>query len=183
MERKRYNSHQRTSIPMLAYNTHLLYLCAHGSKHLFERLEWVCDIDRFIKANPALVWQSLFEDAQTKGIERMLVLGLYLCHKLLATPLPEKISTKIINDPAVAKLGSHIIKLHFSTHNKQDKFYETFWLLYQMRENLSDRLHFAYRALFAPQFDDFKYVELPRSILFMYPIIRPFRLFMKYFQK
>lgn len=169
-----------TLIPMLSYNTHLLYLCAHGSKHLFERLEWVSDIDRFIRENPALAWQSLFEDAQSKGIERMLLLGLFLCHKLLATPLPENISTRVVSDPAVAKLGNHIIKLHFSTSNTSGKSYGTFRLLYQMREKLADQLSFTYRGIFAPTLEDFKYIKLPRSLIFMYSIIRPFRLLMKY---
>lgn len=171
------------TIPMLTFNTHLLYLCAHGSKHLFERIEWVCDIDRYIKSNTNLVWESLFEEAKSLGIERMLLLGLYLCHKLLASSLPENIETIVINDHIVEKLGDQIILLQFSTSDKQSRSYGTFGLLWRMRENLSDRLRFAYRGMFAPKFDDFKYIELPEQLLFLYPIIRPFRLLIKYFQK
>lgn len=168
------------TIPVLLYNTHLLYLCAHGSKHLFARLEWVCDIDRFIRSNPTLAWQSLIEDAQTKGIERMLFLGLYLCHKLLALALPKNISTQIKKDPAIEKLGNQIIKMHFTTATPQGISYGTFGLLWQMREKLSDRLRFAYRAMLAPQFDDFKYIELPKQLASMYSVIRIFRLLKKY---
>jgi hypothetical protein len=170
-------------VPMPAYNTHLLYLCAHGAKHLFERLEWVCDIDRFIRVKPDLDWQSLFKDAQAQGIERILMLGLYLSHSLLALPLPEKIKTKALNDSTVPELGQRIIEINFSTADRQGRYYGTFGILWRMRENLSDRLSFAYRALFAPKLGDFHYVELPSYLLFLYPIIRPFRLLMKYFHR
>jgi len=170
-------------IPTLNYNTHLLYLCAHGSKHTFERLIWVCDIDRIIRANPDLSWQNLFADAQAKGIVRMLLLGIHLCHKLLALPLPENIRSQAMNDVAVDKLANHIIQLHFSTSNTQGKSYTTFGLLWKMRENLNDRLRFAYCGMFAPKFDDFQYIKLPRQLIMLYPVIRPFRLAMKYLQK
>lgn len=170
------------SIPILSYNTHLLYLCVHGSKHLFERLEWICDIDRFITAKPDLAWQTLLKQAQEKGLERMLLLSLYLCHQLLALPLPTNIRLKVLNDLAVKKLGAQIIKLNFSGTNTQNKSYRTFYLLWQMRENFTDRLLFTYRGLFSPKFDDFKDLALPKQLRLLYPLIRPIRLLAKYFR-
>lgn len=170
-------------VSMLAYNTHLLYLCTHGAKHLFERLEWVCDIDRLIRAKPNMDWQSLFEDARTLGIERMLLLGLYLAHQLLGLPLPRKISVKVFNESEVEALGRQIISLNFSTPDKQGRSYGTFGLLWRMRENYTDRLRFAWRAMFAPKFDDFKALQLPAYLVFLYPVVRPFRLLVKYFRR
>ncbi len=169
------------SIPIPAYNTHLLYLCAHGAKHLFERLEWVCDIDRMIRVTPDLNWQSLFEEAKERRIERILRLGLYLSHKLLSLPLPENIKTEVMNDAAVKDLGQRLIDMNFNTSDGQGRSYRSFFLLWRMRENRSDRIRFAYRAMFAPKFDDFIFIKLPRHLLFLYPIIRPFRLLAKYF--
>ena len=170
------------AIPILAYNTHLLYLCAHGSKHLFERVEWICDIDRLIREKPDLAWKDLLEEARAKGMERILLLGLTLCHQLFELPLPTNISTLVLNDPAVKKLATQIIKLHFSTTIIQDKSYRTFWLLWQMREKPADKIRFTLRALFSPKFDDFKSLVLPKRLLFLYPLIRPIRLLTKYFQ-
>jgi hypothetical protein len=172
-----------SAVPVLASNTHLLYLCAHGAKHLFERLEWICDIDRFIRSKPDLAWSDLFEDARSLGIERIVLLGLYLSHTLLDLPLPENIKSGVSNNRVVKKLGQHIIDLHFSTPDRQGRSYGSFSLLWRMRENPTDRLRFAYRALFAPKIDDFKYIALPRHLVFLYPLIRPFRLGSKYFRK
>jgi len=178
-------------ISMLSFNNHLLYLCVHGAKHLFERLEWVCDIDRMVRTREAMVstqenqltreWSGLFEDAKVLGIERMLLLGLSLAHQLLALPLPKDISDKVLNDSAVQALHQQIISQNYSRQENRGRSYSTFGLLWRMRENYSDRMRFAWRAMFAPKFDDFKAVQLPAGLVFLYPFIRPFRLFFKYF--
>lgn len=168
-------------VPVLSYNHHLLYLCAHGAKHMFERLEWVCDIDRLIRSKPDLPWQALQQQAKKQGIQRIMLLGLHLCQTLFDLPLPENIKLSIQNDPNVDKLARQIIKLNFSNSNVKGKSYSSFGLLWRMRENFPDRLRFAYRALFAPKFNDFEYITLPNYLLFLYPVIRPFRLLIKYF--
>ena len=184
---------ENAAVFMLSFNNHLLYLCVHGAKHLFERLEWVCDIDRMIRTRETMIstqadqlaqeWSSLFEGAQALGIERMLLLGLSLAHQLLALPLPEEISAKVLNDSAVQALHQQIIDKNYSRPEGRGHSYSTFGLLWRMRENYVDRLRFAWRAMFAPKFDDFKAVQLPAGLVFLYPLIRPFRLFFKYFRR
>jgi len=172
----------KQSINALSFENHILYLCAHGSKHLFERLEWICDIDRAIRSQGEVDWQHLLEEAQKLGVARMLFLGLALAKLFFDLPLPQEITKKIEVDPHIPSLVQKVITIHYS-EEKQEKSYSTFWLLWQMRENLSDRLLFAYRGLFAPKFDDFKFIQLPKQLAFLYPIIRPYRLITKYFYK
>ena len=171
-----------TLLPTLAFETHLLYLCTHGCKHLFERLEWICDIDRAIRSRASIDWPSLLEKAQEKGIERMVLISLYLCRELLKLPLPEEIESKMAGDTHTVGIGRRIIALNLSTGRGIRKSFGTFALLLKMRERPSDRLRFAFRALFAPKFDDFNTLALPKSLLFLYPVIRPFRLLVKYFR-
>ena len=167
-------------IKMLSFENHILYLCAHGSKHLFERLEWICDIDRAIRAQDNVNWEHLVLEAKSLGIERMLLFGLHLSQQFFNLSLPKEIIQKIDNDQDIESLTSKVIDLHYSEKNTT-KSYSTFWLLWQMRENFSDRLRFAYRGLFAPKFDDFKFIQLPKQLTFLYPLIRPYRLITKYF--
>ncbi len=172
----------KQSIKMLSFTNHILYLCAHGSKHLFERLEWVCDIDRAVRSQEHVEWDVLLQEAKALGIERMLLFGLSLAQEFFSLPLPQEIKTKIAADKELSPLKKQVITLHYSEQDGT-KSYSTFWLLWQMRENISDRLRFAYRALFAPKFDDFKFVQLPKQLLFLYPLIRPYRLVTKYFKR
>jgi hypothetical protein len=172
-----------TDIPLLPPEEHLLYLCVHGSKHLFERLEWVCDIDRSIRADPDINWDYLLNEAEKRGIQRMFFLGLALCQQFFGLSLPDNIRNEMEKDQTLPKLISKIIEIHFSQSAKQGKSYGTFGLLWSMRENLSDRLRFARYAFFAPKFDDFNFIQLPKPLTFLYPIIRPFRLLTKYFKQ
>jgi hypothetical protein len=83
----------------------LLVLCVHGSKHLWDRLSWVCDIAELIRAYPELKWESVLEEAIALGAQRRLYLGLYLAKDLLRAALPEKVSQRILRDSATASLA------------------------------------------------------------------------------
>jgi len=169
--------------PVLSLEPLLLYLCAHGAKHLFERLEWVCDIDRSIRSNPDIDWQSLVHEAKSLGIKRMLFLGLALSQHFFKLDLPEQIIKQIEEDKALPSLIAKVIEVNFSQTSKKGKSYSSFGLLWSMRENLSDQLRFAWRGLFAPKFDDFLFIQLPKHLAFLYPLVRPYRLLTKYFKR
>ena len=171
------------SIHVLPYEEQILYLCTHGSKHLFERLEWICDIDRSIKVNPAINWQYLLNEAEKRGIKRMLYLGLELCRHFFKLDLPEFIQENIKEDRVLPGLISKVIKANLSEPTKGGKDYSYFMLIWDMRENLSDKLRFTWYAFFAPQFDDFTFIQLPKYLAFLYPLVRQFRLVRKYIQR
>ncbi len=168
-------------VPVLCSEQQLLYLCTHGAKHLFERLEWVCDIDRTIRSNSDINWIYLLSEAEKLGIKRMLLLGLALSQEFFKSELPKTIQQKIKEDRAVPKLLSKIIEISFSETLQEGKNHSYFGLVWKMREHLSDRIRFAWHGLFAPQFDDFIFIKLPRHLIFLYPLIRPYRLAVKYF--
>lgn len=169
-------------IPVLPVEQQLLYLCVHGSKHLFERLEWICDIDRSIRTHTDIDWVYLVNEADKLGIRRMLFFGLSLSQQFFSLPLPKQIEKAIAEDKDIPKLISKVIEINFSETSKKGKSYSSFGLLWSMRENLSDQLRFAWRGLFAPKFDDFLFIQLPKQLAFLYPVIRPFRLITKYFK-
>jgi hypothetical protein len=169
----------RRSVPTLSFENHILYLCVHGSKHLFERLEWICDIERILRSRSTIDWERLSAEADALGIERMLLLGLNLARLFFDLPLPRKIAARIEADPAVEQLTHKVITLHYATAEHPGSPHGSFRLLWQMREKRGDRLRFAYRAIFAPKFDDFSFVKLPKQLLFLYPFVRPIRLLLK----
>jgi hypothetical protein len=86
----------------------LLYLCAHGSRHFWLRLQWICDVAQLIRRNPALDWERVMEQARIAGGQRMLFLGLALAHKLLAAPLPPEIAREVHGDAHTAKLVQRV---------------------------------------------------------------------------
>ena len=45
-----------TQINVIKNEEFLIYLCVHGAKHMFERIEWVVDIDKFNKSLAVLTY-------------------------------------------------------------------------------------------------------------------------------
>ena len=169
-----------TDITTMNLEQQLLYLSIHGGKHLFERIGWICDIDRTLRISSKIDWRLLLDEAEEMGTKRMLFIALYISHKLLSTPLTSDIQHKIDKNRVVKKITKKIISLQFGSKKIKYKAFKKFIILYGMRENQIDRVNFIYHSLFSPKFDDFKTIKLPNFLWFLYPIIRPIRLLVKY---
>jgi hypothetical protein len=74
-----------TRMKTLSADDLLFSLCVHGSRHLWERLGWICDVAELISRR-SLDWGMLLDRAAKADSERMFLLGLYLAEKLLETP-------------------------------------------------------------------------------------------------
>ena len=93
-----------TDVRTLSAEDLLLFLCAHGAKHLWERLGWVCDVAQLLRARPGLDWDRLLQSARKVGAERMLLLGFFLAHDLMGVELPALILRKTSADAEVKRL-------------------------------------------------------------------------------
>jgi len=171
------------TVASLSSHQHLIYLCIHGAKHLFERLEWICDIDRSVRSHSTLDWEALISQADRMGVKRMVCLGLSLSRDLLGTPLPNMIAQEIMRDNVLYGIQKKIIQTGFSDVSGTVKSYGTFGILWQMREDLRDRICFLWQGIFAPKFNDFVMIQLPGKWAYLYPLIRPLRLILKYFKR
>lgn len=98
------------SVETLEIGALLLYLLLHGSKHYWERIEWVVDIDRLIRLHADVIdWNALAKMAHEMEIEFMLYMGLAVSHELFKTPLNETILSHIESDDAVLKAKDAIL--------------------------------------------------------------------------
>jgi hypothetical protein len=95
-------------IKTLATEDLLFALCVHGSRHLWQRLAWICDIDRMIRTNPDIDWPALSERAKGAMAERMFLLGPALASTLLGTDLPEPVAKVIAGDKRIGTLCEEI---------------------------------------------------------------------------
>ncbi|BAF72466.1 nucleotidyltransferase domain-containing protein [Sulfurovum sp. NBC37-1] len=171
------------NIPAMAFEKQLIYLCLHGSKHLFERIEWICDIDRSVRMQEKIDWHYIITTSKELGVFRMLLLGLSLASDLIGLSLPKEITQAIRKDSTLPGLKKKIVSSYSAKHGKNTVDRSYFFTVMQMREHPSDRLRFAWQALFATQFNDINYIRLPRYLYFLYPLVRLYRLVEKYFTK
>lgn len=110
----------------------LLSLCVHGSKHLWERLSWVCDVAELLRAYQDLDWAALLVEARAEGCERMLLLGVYLAHQLLDAPLPAGLLRRAEGDRDLLALADVAWELLFRPDDYPQSIYQTRHL-YQLR--------------------------------------------------
>ena len=168
-------------VPVPRPEMHLLYLCAHGAKHLYSRLEWLTDIDHFIRRHPSLDWSEITTEAQRAGVQRMLFLSLGLSRGLLGTPLPPDVSHQTESRETLS-ISRRLLERWGSASVLEDAT-EFFRMHLAMRDGPRQRTRFLLAALFVPKFDDFRAVDLPPWLAFAYPFLRPLRLARKYLSK
>ena len=82
-----------TEVKTLSAADLLFSLCVHGSRHLWERLGWICDIAELL-ARHTFDWPTLLKRAAQADSDRMFLLGLYLAERLLEAPLPAEVKQR-----------------------------------------------------------------------------------------
>jgi hypothetical protein len=160
----------------LSANDLFLSLCVHGSKHLWTRLAWICDIAEMLKTRRKLDWTALCAQAQFTGTERMMFLGLYLANCLFDAPLPDELKLRVLSDKTTTSLAQEVAVALFSgTEPVLPTLRQSFRFNIRLRENWRSRVRYC-RFLFSPTDGDLGAVDLPESLTFAYYIMRPFRL-------
>lgn len=171
----------RLTMKSLAPEDLFLYLCVHGSKHRWERLEWLCSVAALAQSNPNIRWDEIERRARDCGAERMLRLALLLARNLLSMPLPPALREAVENDSAVARLAAEAANslLHSDPAPAPIKTNRGEWYLYllRVRERWRDKLRIlAYSSLRRPHPTSRELILLPPSVDFLYYVLRPARL-------
>ena len=163
-------------VKCLAVEDLLLSLCVHGSKHLWERLAWICDLAELVRTRKEINWDALLARAISAGSKRMLLLGLYLANSLLDAPLPAQIEERLKADPMVARLAREASqRLFVSPDGVAITILESFSFNWAVRTDLRSKLRYC-RLLLQPTDADIETRPLPPSLTFIYYLKRPFAL-------
>jgi hypothetical protein len=154
----------------------LFSLCVHGSRHLWERLAWICDVAELITRR-SLDWTALLERATSADTERMFLLGIHLADRLLDAPVPHEVKQRCDSDPRLSSLADNIVEHLFNgpTHVPATSR-EIFKFNIGVRKTLSARARYVL-YMFRPTDRDLGARSLPSSLSFAYYLTRPFRLF------
>ncbi len=157
----------------------LLILCAHGSKHLWERLGWICDVAELVRVRQNMRWEQVMVQASELGGQRMLLLGLFLASNLLGAALPEEILHRIRADPTVEALAKRIREQLF----RKARLFEGAYfrpLHLKMKESLADKIRYCVRVVTTQTVEDWELLTLPKYLFPFYYVLRPIRLAGKY---
>jgi hypothetical protein len=154
---------------------HLLpVLCVHGTKHCWERLQWVCDVAELTRAHPELDWELVTSRARRFGVERLVLLGLRLAGDLLDVPLPEAVARATRRDRRVGALAALVRDGFLSDGEHALPRADAQMFQIEARERLRDRVrHSVYLARSAAAGGARPRLPLPALVALLYAALRP----------
>lgn len=157
----------------------LVYLCFHGSKDCWDKLESIMSIVELIRSRPKMNWIRVMNLARTMHCRRVLFLGLSLASDLLGAPLPASLLKEIKSDPTIEKIAEDIYDdLFLPKSSFQQEMISSDFSSFHMkiRDNRPDRIRYCMSLFFRPSRQEWKYFRLPASSSFLHYFLRPVRL-------
>jgi hypothetical protein len=155
----------------------ILYLCAHGAKHSWSSLGWICDCGELLRRQTKIDWQCVFERARSIHCQRILLLGLSLAAEQSGIAVPESLAAEMARDPRIKSLTRQVYRDLF---NQKRPVFAHALLSFRSRDRLRDSLRHSLSLLFVTRQADWETVDLSPRLWPVYPLLRPFRLSLKY---
>ncbi|HEX8119075.1 MAG TPA: nucleotidyltransferase family protein [Pyrinomonadaceae bacterium] len=156
----------------------LLALSVHGTKHLWERLAWVCDVAALVNSRSDFDWPYVLERAQESRVGRMLGLALRLARGLSGAVLPAGLFEGD-HDEVLSKLSAEVTAAMFASAEAQPiGFVRNVGFNLRARAGARERLDYL-RFILTPTDGDLAAVRLPAPMSFAYYLLRPLRLALK----
>ncbi len=164
-----------TQIKTLSTDDLLFSLCVHGSRHLWERLGWICDVAELISRRE-VNWTALLDRAAKADNERMFLLGLHLAEILLQAPVPLEVKRRCEADKRLGPLADSIVEHLFNgAEHVPATSGEIFKYNLSVRKSFGARTRYLVHML-RPTDGDVGSHSLPPRLSFAYYLVRPFRL-------
>lgn len=165
--------------PTLALTDEMLFifLCLHGNKHFWAKLDYICSIAELINVVPDLDWDVILELGKKYKMSKRILISLSLAKRLFAPAIPEKMNTMLTSKPAVTRLADKIIGSELSRNSEVSKVHPLLRIiLYQpaAMDSKIDAIRFVIRTLFIPEFEKCYSSRLPDSLFPLYFLYRPY---------
>ena len=159
----------------------LFFLCIHGTKEAWYKLQLICDVAEFIRTNPQFDWDKAIKDACRLRIQKIVYLGLLLAHMVIGVDLPKDVVTEIKSEKKIKSLAIQIFHRLFHKNMSRIPVKYALFLEAQLLETKFDKLHHYGGHLFLPGKGDWAFLKLPLPLSYLHYLIRPLRLFAKHY--
>jgi len=154
---------------------YLVYLCMHGSKHMWERIEWIKDIDLLLR-NQTIDFSKISKNFWNNY---SFTLGLHLSQVLFDTPIDSKYD-KYINSKKIESITHKILSLYGNHENDESfKYYIKLFFYHLTLLDTKGKFEFIKNKLFKITIIDLEtYPNIKSKYLFIF--LKPYRLICKY---
>ena len=167
-----------SALPALAADDLLVVLAMHGSRHLYERLEWLAGVTRLLAAHRGEA-SRLAAHAESLRARRMLLVSVHVARRLLGFPLDDGWRRVLATDPGsaaagaamAAELEAHVLRdVPLSAGVSLQRRYA------ELVDTRADRARLYVRAALDPTARDHEVVALPDALVPLHHVLRPARL-------
>jgi hypothetical protein len=166
-----------TRLRCLKPEHNLIFLCMHGAKHFWNRVEWISCLNALVRSQPASRVQLIVTEAERLRSTRLLHLGLTLADELSPCCGTQAFLRAMRPDPIVNDMASTVWQHIFADEpSGWDKEVYRFRFYMKAREHLWDRLRLVWSATVRippPESSTWNERSLPESLLFLYYVLRP----------
>lgn len=84
----------------------LISLCAHATKHYWDKLKWSCDIVQFLRVyGSSIDWQVFLGDLRRTRKDGVVLLGMAVAERLYAVDLPEQVQSALRDAPGIVSFA------------------------------------------------------------------------------
>jgi hypothetical protein len=164
-----------------------LYLCVHGSVHMWFRLKWLADIAALLQRLHPEVIDRIASRARVLGLDRSFHQAMILAHKLMYAPVPPAVLTNACRDRAARRLAIAACRA-LNWHESPEEPIETQWFsawtnwhAFRLRPGLLFCWKELQNQMFSPE--DLARVRLPERLFFLYLPLRPLSWVMRNVQR
>jgi len=162
----------------------LVYLSLHGSKHAWERIEWINDL-YFLILNNKIIWEDVLEIAKIMECKLSLSLGLNLCKQLYGLTFSPEIEA-MIRENRVDKPTQEVflfLRDGIVTQADYGKYQSVNLFQLYLLDSKRKKIRHLFSTYFGVSRNDHLAIQLPPSLNALYYIIKPFRVLYKYLAK
>jgi hypothetical protein len=149
------------------------------------KIKQICDIAALLRRDRDIDWCYLWQEAKTKGTERILILAVTVAKQFFDVELPDSVLHRIRMTPTMEELVQQAQEQLLGIRSLQVRRDKVRFHA-QLRERLGDRLAYhtdllcnpslLVHKLFIPNERDWNFVRLPKFASPLYVLIKPLRL-------
>jgi hypothetical protein len=180
IERSTPISIQGASVRTFSDEDMILYLCFHGAKHYWSRLEWISSLAEFIRSNQNIDWPIVIARANRARALRMLGLGLMLAQELGDVDVLDCVFSSHDGLESLKNYAAEIQRELFARGTGPPGRFEMFRSNLRIMDRRSDAITGLLRSIFIPTISDWQALTLPAALYPLYYLFRPLRLLKEY---
>lgn len=157
----------------------LLVLCLHNAGHYWSTLRGLCDITELINVKD-INWSLIILMAKRLGIERIVIINLYLANNLLDLKLPDDVFIYINSDKSCNSINEQLKERFFAKEMQDLSLFNKISIRICIREKYYHKLRDFTNMMIIPTPSVVESVSLPTFLSPIYYIIRIIQLVRTY---